>query len=178
MKKTRKPSDGINHWNESRKMKEVAQIQIQHDEAPPLGLIPQWLWNELRMKAVNEAIDRYRAKNKPIPPEWENELRDLSFSRSPSQCNDPTVINQFLDHAGHLFWSLGLLYKHALLFDFRECREIYYWTSIHFCYKGRCVQKAKFRMSTLITQLAGFIITLLIIMAVYQIFKLLIIFVL
>lgn len=45
---------------------------------PPLGLVPRNIANNLRMKEIILAMNRYVADNKKIPSEWINELVDLN----------------------------------------------------------------------------------------------------
>lgn len=44
---------------------------------PPLGVIPQWLWEEQRMTALTDAIERYLDEGKTPLPEWYSELLNL-----------------------------------------------------------------------------------------------------
>lgn len=46
-------------------------------EKPPLGLMPRWRHEELRIKDICDAMNRYADKAKLIPEEWKDELRDL-----------------------------------------------------------------------------------------------------
>lgn len=39
-------------------------------ERPPLGIIPEWRWKELRLQEIDEAIDRYTSEGKPISTDW------------------------------------------------------------------------------------------------------------
>jgi hypothetical protein len=41
---------------------------------PPLGLMPHKMWIEHRIGGIVDAMARYRAVNKAIPQEWEDEL--------------------------------------------------------------------------------------------------------
>jgi hypothetical protein len=46
---------------------------------PPIGVMPRWAWNERRIRDLIDAISRrVDAACWPIPPEWIEELRDLS----------------------------------------------------------------------------------------------------
>lgn len=76
----------------------------------------------------------------------------------------------FIDHIGHLLWSLGLLYKHALLLDLKECMEIYYWTKIHMTYAGQRIGKPVFKWSTFWVQIHGLIGSIIIIEIIYYLF--------
>lgn len=46
-------------------------------QKPPLGLIPLWLYNEMRLKNINDAIERYRMEEYDIPQEWIAEKQSL-----------------------------------------------------------------------------------------------------
>lgn len=46
-------------------------------EAPPLGIVPRWLHEENRAKALGAAFGRYSAKNMQIPVEWVHEYNEL-----------------------------------------------------------------------------------------------------
>ena len=46
-------------------------------EKPPLGLRPRWIVDEHRAKEITEAIRRYRAEGKEIPPEWTEEFMEI-----------------------------------------------------------------------------------------------------
>lgn len=52
------------------------QLGVYLGAAPPLGLRPQWIWVEMRIKEIEEAMERYRLKNRPIPEEWDLELHE------------------------------------------------------------------------------------------------------
>lgn len=56
---------------------EIAK-KILQVKAPPLGLVPRSIANNLRMKEIILAMNRYVADNKKIPSEWINELVDLN----------------------------------------------------------------------------------------------------
>jgi len=42
----------------------------KHIEKPPLGLMPEWIWKERRVKEIDEAIKRYSAAKKAVPISW------------------------------------------------------------------------------------------------------------
>lgn len=55
-------------------------------ERPPIGLMPRWLHDELyfddlssqkRIDEINQAICRYNAVYKKIPPEWIEEKKEI-----------------------------------------------------------------------------------------------------
>lgn len=80
-------------------------------EKPPLGIQPRHLWNEERLRVIDEAIVRYVAEHRSIPPEWLSE-RDLLMKKIPSigRCErtKPSVevfkrdVNELLD--GQPIW--------------------------------------------------------------------------
>jgi hypothetical protein len=37
---------------------------------PPIGLIPEWRFRELRIEDIDAAIERYKAENYAVPIEW------------------------------------------------------------------------------------------------------------
>lgn len=43
----------------------------------PVGLIPQWLHQEQRIKEILEAMHRYVSEGVPVPLEWQKELEIL-----------------------------------------------------------------------------------------------------
>jgi hypothetical protein len=40
---------------------------------PPIGIVPEWLHKEQRLKELREAMSRYGSAEMEIPEEWENE---------------------------------------------------------------------------------------------------------
>lgn len=44
---------------------------------PPIGIIPLFIHNEKRLKALNEAISRYKDAECKIPDEWLTEKSEL-----------------------------------------------------------------------------------------------------
>lgn len=52
---------------------------MEHDpsERPPLGIIPQVIWKEHRLRDLIEAVARYTVARIPAKPEWYEEIRDL-----------------------------------------------------------------------------------------------------
>jgi hypothetical protein len=54
------------------------------EDAPPIGLMPRWLHEENRAKALSKAIHRYTQSGKEIPAEWEVELLQLTRRPTPS----------------------------------------------------------------------------------------------
>jgi hypothetical protein len=45
--------------------------------APPLGVRPQWSWNEQRMEDLLGAMARYAEAGMPANIEWVHELQNL-----------------------------------------------------------------------------------------------------
>ncbi len=45
----------------------------------PIGLKPEWLHKEIRLKEINEAIDRYIEANQPVPLDWIVEQRIITL---------------------------------------------------------------------------------------------------
>lgn len=43
-------------------------------KAPPLGIMPERLWIENRFDELADACNRYLEAEKPIPPEWGDEM--------------------------------------------------------------------------------------------------------
>lgn len=62
---------------------ELLTNQFQFDgkwvkvQKPEIGIKPLWLHNELRLKEINDAIDRYVSNSQEIPSEWMFEKRLL-----------------------------------------------------------------------------------------------------
>jgi hypothetical protein len=44
---------------------------------PPLGIMPRKMWDEIRQRDIEDAIERYKAVDKPIPVEWAREYIEL-----------------------------------------------------------------------------------------------------
>lgn len=44
---------------------------------PEIGLMPERIWQEQRIKSINEAIQRYSQENQIIPAEWVKERNEL-----------------------------------------------------------------------------------------------------
>jgi len=53
-------------------------------EKPPIGLVPKWVCDEARRVEILEAMMRYAYSHKNIPPEWIEELVQLSKIDRPS----------------------------------------------------------------------------------------------
>ena len=51
--------------------------QIPHLSNPPIGIIPNWLWQEQRKSELLSAIVRYANENLKIPSEWTAEFKEL-----------------------------------------------------------------------------------------------------
>jgi len=47
-------------------------------ERHPLGIMPEFMWKEIRLKQIDNAVDRYEAAGKPIPKEWADEREKLT----------------------------------------------------------------------------------------------------
>lgn len=43
---------------------------LPHYDKPPLGLMPQKIWLEIRWSEISDAIKRYQGAGMPIPAEW------------------------------------------------------------------------------------------------------------
>lgn len=48
-----------------------------NESKPPIGLMPQSVWVDLRIKDITDAMKRYLDAGKYIPVEWADELADL-----------------------------------------------------------------------------------------------------
>ena len=46
-------------------------------EQPVLGLKPKYIWDNLRIADILDAMERYSNVKKPIPIEWVRELKEL-----------------------------------------------------------------------------------------------------
>ena len=51
----------------------------QIEEKPPLGLMPESIWNAKRRMDLIEAMNRYSEAEKKIPDEWIQELLFLNY---------------------------------------------------------------------------------------------------
>lgn len=47
----------------------------------PLGLMPRWRWEELRISQITLAVERFSAVGKSAPDEWISELRELNSNK-------------------------------------------------------------------------------------------------
>ena len=56
-----------------------AVIWREPEEKPPLGLRPRSIVAALRIQEILEAMHRYAATSKRIPPEWIAELNELAL---------------------------------------------------------------------------------------------------
>ena len=56
-------------------------------QKPPIGLMPEWLWNEQRFNSVSEAISRYMEAGHSIPSEWIEEKFQLQKKLAKSKTN-------------------------------------------------------------------------------------------
>jgi len=56
---------------------------------PPLGIMPRWRYEEIRdIERIQELVDaiiRYRKEGVPCPPEWAQEIADLSADQRVTQ---------------------------------------------------------------------------------------------
>ena len=43
-------------------------------EMSPLGVMPKWRWNEIRVENLIDAIQRYKDAGLPVNQEWADEL--------------------------------------------------------------------------------------------------------
>ena len=57
---------------------------VAQKEKPPIGLVPKWVRDEARRVEILEAMMRYAYSHKNIPPEWIEELVQLSKIDRPS----------------------------------------------------------------------------------------------
>ena len=46
-------------------------------EKPPIGVIPQYLWDERRLKDLFDAMTRFSEAGVAIPPEWPIEYFEI-----------------------------------------------------------------------------------------------------
>lgn len=53
------------------------QSKQRPSSRPPLGVMPEWRWKELRLQELNEATERYKDAFKEIPDEWIEEKYQL-----------------------------------------------------------------------------------------------------
>jgi hypothetical protein len=44
---------------------------------PPLGLMPKWRWDEIRVESLCAAIHRYTEAGQPVPQAWVDELKAM-----------------------------------------------------------------------------------------------------
>ena len=54
----------------SSKHKRPISFPSRRKEKPPLGLQPEYVWNEQRIQEIKMAIHRYMMAGKSIPNEW------------------------------------------------------------------------------------------------------------
>lgn len=70
------PVSNFRIFDEYKEFNEVKK-QKQESSKPPLGLKPKYVHDELRIREIQDAIERYNAVNKEVPKEWEDELNNL-----------------------------------------------------------------------------------------------------
>lgn len=85
----------------------LAPQPIEGDTKPPLGIMPEWRWKELRVEELNEAIKRYSEAGLRAPDEW---LRELdNYARSLPTVKVGKTLDQIKDEIakeyGHVNWS-------------------------------------------------------------------------
>ena len=51
----------------------------KENQRPPLGVVPEFIWKEIRIKEILAAMERYAINDKPIPSEWVKEIRELFY---------------------------------------------------------------------------------------------------
>lgn len=64
--------DKIHNLSKSKQKNEY------YSKRPPLGIMPEWRWKELRWEELCEAMLRYKKENKEVPPEWVSERDELA----------------------------------------------------------------------------------------------------
>ena len=47
-----------------------------HDS--PLGLMPRWRWDEIRVSEITKAIERLMEIGRSVPVEWLSEIQELN----------------------------------------------------------------------------------------------------
>jgi len=63
--------------NETIEYQETDALETAEPKQPPLGLMPRFIADEKRIKAIKDAICRYFNDNHPIPTEWVEEYNIL-----------------------------------------------------------------------------------------------------
>lgn len=53
---------------------------MDEQRKPPRGLTPRFIWDGQRLKEINDAILRYKAAKKEVPPAWVTERNSLRRS--------------------------------------------------------------------------------------------------
>jgi len=48
---------------------------------PPVGLIPLYIWDDMRYTDILAAIERYKEANIEIPDEWLDEMKAINARR-------------------------------------------------------------------------------------------------
>jgi hypothetical protein len=46
-------------------------------QQPPIGIMPRYIWDEIRLRELAAAISRYVAVYRPVPAEWIEEYNEL-----------------------------------------------------------------------------------------------------
>jgi hypothetical protein len=46
-------------------------------QQPPIGIMPRYIWDEIRLRELAAAISRYAAAYRPVPAEWIEEYNEL-----------------------------------------------------------------------------------------------------
>jgi hypothetical protein len=60
-------------------------------KAPPLGIMPRYVWDDLRLKALVAAMRRMQDNGYPIPVEWVEEYNELLIRQAKAK---ETIKNQ------------------------------------------------------------------------------------
>lgn len=47
------------------------------DKLLPIGVMPKYIWNDHRLQALSDAIQRYTDANLQVPQEWIDEYNKL-----------------------------------------------------------------------------------------------------
>jgi hypothetical protein len=74
-------------------IEQFKQSKIKEKEQvvrPPLGIMPEWRWKELRAQELNDAIKRYCQEDKEIPQEWLDEQEGIQKWLQIRNKNKPT----------------------------------------------------------------------------------------
>lgn len=75
------------YWHELRNKPKAPKEEQSPVEKPPLGIMPEWLWIEQRIKDIDDAIKRYIDAGKFVSIKWITERYELQRKLANTKIN-------------------------------------------------------------------------------------------